>query len=142
MARVTLITTQYSIQKLPADGGHIFLRAQFPDKGAAEVFFRDRLEEKKVFDRAEMTLQGEWIPADGGNHLIHTHVVRVHLLTDIPLQDLSIKDRLHASGLIHEFRDIFRKDKMRAMEILKVLGVPEKFAEEILLRNSYVLPFI
>ncbi len=130
---------------MPSAGQHIYLSGYATTdlgKEHLSVFFRDRLEEKKVFEPAELTLSGDLVRSDAGTHLVNTHILYVRLLTDIPLDGLTIKDRLNASGLIHEFRDIYRKDKIRAMEILKVLGVSEKMAEEILLRNSYVLPFI
>lgn len=140
-----LKVSEFEIKKLEADGNHIYLKGTAEYQGLkrqVEIFFRDILEEKKVFKEAEMTLNGELIEADGGTSFLNTEVIHATLKTDFPLDGLSIKDRLNATGLIHEFRDIFRKDKIRAREILKVVGVSEDYAEEILLRNSYILPFI
>ena len=98
------------------------------------------MEEKKFFQNAIIVLNGEIIEADGGTSLINSEVVEVMLDLEIPIDNMTIKDRLNASGLIHEFKLVFRKDKIRVREILKVLGVSESYTEEILLRNSYVLP--
>ncbi len=137
--------TEFQTKTLNASGDHIYLKAVATIRGGkrhVEIFLRDRLEEKKIFENAEILLNGDLIEADGGSSIVNAEIVSVHLKTDIPLEDLSIKDRLNASGLIHEFRDVYRKDKIRAREILKVIGVSEEYAEEILLRNSYILPFI
>lgn len=140
-----LTIDDYKLKKLPGEGDHVFLKANAQVKGrkiALEIFFRDRLEEKKIFKNAEILLNGEFIEADGGASFLNAEVIRVKLKTELPLDDMSIKDRLNASGLIHEFKAVFRRDKIRAREILKVLGVSEEYAEEILLRNSYILPFL
>jgi len=138
-----LIITDFKVKNM--SGQHVYLAGSIhTDKGIeqVEVFFRDRLEEKKVFERAELTLSCDLVRSDAGTHLVNAHILKVRLITDVPLDGLTIKDRLYATGLIHEFREIYRKDKIRAMEMLKVLGVSDKMAEEILLRNSYALPFI
>lgn len=137
--------TEFQTKTLNASGDHVYLKAVATIGGGkrhVEIFFRDRLEEKKIFENAEIILNGELIEADGGSSIVNAEIVSVKIKTDIPLEKLSIKDRLNASGLIHEFRDVYRKDKIRAREILKVIGVSEEYAEEILLRNSYILPFI
>lgn len=137
--------SDFQTKDLNASGDHVYLRAIVLVNGSKrhlDIFFRDRLEEKKVFENAEILLNGELVEADGGSSIVNAEIVDVKLKTDMPLENLSIKDRLNASGLIHEFREVHRKDKIRAREILKVVGVSEEYAEEILLRNSYILPFI
>lgn len=134
---------EYQIKTLEAQGSHVFIKGRvlIDDRiREIEVFFRDRLEEKKLFDDAEITLSGELVEADGVLSMVDAQVVGVRLLMELPLESLNIKDRLNATGLIHEFKQVFRRDKIRAKEILKVLGVKEEYAEEILLRNSYILP--
>lgn len=137
--------TDYQAKTLKANGDHLYLKAIATFGGVkkrVEIFFRDRLEEKKIFENAEILLNGELVEADGGSSIVNAEIISVKLKTELPLENLSIKDRLNASGLIHEFREVYRRDKIRAREILKVVGVSEEYAEEILLRNSYILPFI
>ncbi len=135
--------SDYQLKKLEAPGSHTFIKGKVSLNGkirSIEIFFRDRLEEKKLFEEATITIDGELVEADGGLNMVEASVANVELKLEIPLDSLSIKDRLNASGLIHEFKEIFRRDKIRAREILMVLGVSEEYAEEILLRNSYILP--
>jgi len=137
--------SDFEVKKMKGSGQHLYLSGTVHSPAGTEemdIYFRDRLEEKKVFSPAELTLSGERIQSDTGILFINAAVVHVRLQCEVPLADLTIKDRLNASGLIHEFRVVYRRDKIRAVEILKVLGVSEKMAEEILLRNSYILPFI
>lgn len=140
-----LTISDFVVHKLATPGDHIFLigTTDFGDgPEKVQVFFLNRLEEKKVFANAELTLSGELIHSDHTIQLLNCSVTNVRLLTEISLDTLSIKDRLNASGLIHEFREVYRNDKYRALEILKVLGVSEKFAEEMLIKNTFMLPFI
>lgn len=135
--------SDYQLKRLEALGSHTFIKGKVAIEGknrSIEIFFRDKLEEKKLFEEAEITIDGELVDADGGLNMVEARVVNVKLLMEIPLDSLNIKDRLNATGLIHEFKEIFRRDKIRAKEILMVLGVSEEYAEEILLRNSYILP--
>ena len=108
------------------------------------VFFENTTEEKKLFENCTIQLDGDFIESSTAapHHLVQASVVTNKLNDDLPLENLTIHERLMATGLIHEFKKCFRKDKMRAREILKVLGVSEEYAEEILLRNSYILPFV
>jgi hypothetical protein len=140
-----LIISDFEVKKMSSTSQHIYLSGNAETDLGLEhvaVFFQDRMQEKKVFESAILTIRGDLVRTDAGTHLVNSRIEHVQLLADIPLEGLTIKDRMNASGLIHEFREIYRKDKIRAMEILKVLGVSEKMAEEILLRNSFVLPFI
>ncbi len=135
--------SDYQLKKLEAQGSHTFIKGKVSLNGnirSIEIFFRDRLQEKKLFEEATITIDGELVEADGCLSMVEASVAHVELLMEIPLDSLSIKDRLNATGLIHEFKEIFRRDKIRAREILMVLGVSEDYAEEILLRNSYILP--
>lgn len=135
--------SDYQLKKLEALGSHTFIKGKVSLNGkirSIEIFFRDRLEEKKLFEEAIITIDGDLVEADGGLNMVEASVANVELKLEIPLDSLSIKDRLNATGLIHEFKEIFRRDKIRAREILMVLGVSEEYAEEILLRNSYILP--
>jgi hypothetical protein len=140
-----LSISEFEIKKLDGIGDHIYLVGKAHDGSnprSVEVFFLNRMEEKKVFANAELTLVGEWVQSENQNQLLNASILHVRLLTDIALDSLSIKDRLNATGLIHEFRDVYKKDKYRALEILKILGVSEKFAEEMLIKNTFMLPFI
>lgn len=135
---------EFEIKKLDAAGDHLYLKSFTEIDGTSrkiEIFFRDRLEEKKIFINSLMTIQGDLVDADGGMSLINSRVVNVKFDQDFPLEDLSIKDRLLATGLIHEFHEVFRRDKIRAREILKVLGVEGAYAEEILLSRKFILLF-
>ena len=135
----------FEVKKMQGIGDHLYLLGTLNTSEGLkriEVYFKDKLEEKKVFTSAELTLRGDLVQTEAGTHLINASVLGARLLCEVPLADLTIKDRLNASGLIHEFRLVYRKDKIRAVEILKVLGVSEKMAEEILLRNSYILPCV
>ncbi|MCP4457055.1 MAG: hypothetical protein GY816_03355 [Cytophagales bacterium] len=127
--------------------GHKYLVSDMDFNGAQEelyVFLRDTIEEKKLFDNCSIELEGEFIEssATSPHHLVQASVVSVKLNDDLPLENMTIHERLMATGLIHEFKKCFRKDKIRAREILKVLGVSEEYAKEILLRNSYILRFV
>lgn len=135
--------SDYQLKKLDAQGSHSYIKGVISLDGKTspiEIFFRDRLEEKKLFEEAIITVDGELVESDGGLEMVDSRVIHVELCLEIPLDSLSIKDRLNATGLIHEFKEIFRRDKIRAKEILMVLGVSEKYSEDILLRNSYILP--
>ncbi|MEQ9229933.1 MAG: hypothetical protein RIF46_04570 [Cyclobacteriaceae bacterium] len=142
--------SDYQLKKLDAQGSHSYIKGVISLDGKTspiEIFFRDRLEEKKLFEEAIITVDGELVESDGGLvesdgglEMVDSRVIHVELCLEIPLDSLSVKDRLNATGLIHEFKEIFRRDKIRAKEILMVLGVSEKYSEDILLRNSYILP--
>ena len=140
-----LILKKYDIISTDIDGGHKYLISTSPVNSAAdlEVYFESAFEEKKLFTNAEISLSGELLTKSSEKHYLMNTIIRsVKIISDIPLDQLTIKDRLNATGLIHEFSKCFRKDKFRAMEILKAVGVSESYAEEILLRNSYILPFV
>ena len=140
-----LILKKYDIISTDIDGGHKYLLSNSPEDPTIdlEVYFESSFEEKKLFANAELTLFGELLTKSPEKHyLMNTIIKSVKIISDIPLEQLTIKDRLNATGLIHEFSKCFRKDKFRAMEILKAVGVSESYAEEILLRNSYILPFV
>ena len=133
------------IRELQGIGDHIYIKGvtviddvQQP----VDVFFRDKKEEKKVFENSTTLVSGELIAADGGHAVLNARILEVKLTVELPLEDMTIKDRLYATGLIHEFKDIYRKDKIRAVEILKVLGVRQEYAEDLLLRTKQVLPFL
>ena len=146
--------TEYELKKIPQTGrgrhlpdGHTFLSGTFEKEGEKNkvlVYFESITEEKKLFNNCELLLEGDFIEGDTTTPpcMVLTRVLSARLNEDLPLADLSIHDRLMATGLIHEFKQCFRRDKIRAREILKILGVSENYAEEILLRNSYILPFV
>jgi hypothetical protein len=143
--KMKLKISDFEIKKIPDVSDHIYLLARAvveEEMSEVEVFFQNKLEEKRVFANAELTVVGEWVRSEMRNQLVNSTIQKVRLLTEINLSQLSIKERLNASGLIHEFRDVYKKDKYRALEILKVLGVSAKFAEEMLIKNTYMLPFI
>ena len=132
---------------MESDGGHKYITGTMIIKGVknkVHVFFDNTLEEKKLFENCEIVLEGELVASDSSSphHLLQAKVMSIKMNCDLPLENLTIKDRLMATGLIHEFSTCFRRDKIRAREILKVLSVSESYAEEILLRNSYILPFV
>ena len=134
----------FEVKNLEAEGAHIYLKAKVEINGiqqSIEVFFRDLSQEKKIFNEATMLIEGDLIEADGGTSLLNTQVKSVKLDVELPLDQMSIKDRLYATGLIHEFRKVYRRDKIRAREILKALGLSEEYAEEILLSRKFILPF-
>ena len=140
-----LVISDFKIKKLDTSGDHIYLEGKASIGNQDEflqIFFLNKMEEKKVFANSEITLRGELVQTTSPKQLLDSTINNVQLLTEISLESLSIKDRLNASGLIHEFREVYRKDKHRALEILKVLGVNQKFAEEMLVKNTFMLPFI
>ena len=140
-----MIISDFTVKKIDSLGDHIYLQGKIVlDKKTEElsIFFLNKLEEKKVFNSAKLTVSGDFVASTHPKQLLNSVIDNVQLLTDVPLESLSLKDRLNASGLIHEFRSVYRKDKHRALEILKVLGVSEKFAEEMLIKNKFMLPFI
>jgi len=144
---MVLHLTEYQIKQMEADGVHLYLSGVMDwdgNKKRIEVFFENSYEEKKIFNNAEIAVDGDLVESSSSEsyHLVQSRVVSVKLITDFPIENLTIHDRLMATGLIHEFKKVFRRDKIRAREILKALGVSEEYAEEILLRNSYILPFV
>jgi hypothetical protein len=131
----------FRLKTLDTAGGHQYLEAEYRGRRLT-IFFKDRREEKRIFSNADLTIIGEAIEAEDGLHLLEASVTEISLHCDIPLEPLSIKDRLYATGLINEFKDVHKKDKYRALEILKALGVSESYAEDLLISRKNVLPFI
>ena len=135
---------EFDIKNLEAEGEHVYIKAKVEINGrkqTVDVFFRDVLQEKKIFLDSKMRLEGDLIEADGGASILNARVLSIELDVELPLDQMTIKDRLNATGLIHEFRMVYRRDKIRAREILKVLGVSEEYAEDILLSRKFILPF-
>lgn len=133
---------EFSVHHLDSPGSHKYLKGKTEAGEKVHVFFRDPIEERRIFENADLTITGEEVRAEDGLHLLNAKVEEIRLHADMPLEVLSIKDRLFATGLITEFREVHKKDKYRAREILKALGVSESYAEEILISRKNLLPFV
>ncbi len=149
-----LILTDYELKKIPTNGkgkkagdGHRYLLGSTIINNVESeilVYCENSMEEKKLFNKCTIELEGDLIESksESPHNLVQAKIFSVRLNNDLPHDNLSIHDRLMATGLIHEFKECYRKDKIRAREILKLLGVSEEYAEDVLLKKSNILPFI
>jgi hypothetical protein len=99
-----------------------------------QIFFADVLEEKKIFECSTLLLEGEFVSRQSNQpaHLLSARVVSVELHTEIPIHNLTLAERLNATGLAREFYEVKKPDPERAGEILRAIGIDEKNIRRLL----------